>query len=220
MIHARGGRILERELLDDAPDGEAHQNLRQLAWLNRWFGGHRVLRHSLSQLYTPQDAFTLLDVGAASGDHAGAIHRRFPHARVTCLDWKLRNLRQAPPPRVQADAFALPFSPAAFDVVHCALFLHHFTNPQIVQLLRNMAHCARRAVVVQDLERHPLAYYFLPATQWLFGWNRLMVHDGAISVEAAFHPSELAALATQAGLTPEVRRHLPWFRLSLIAEPR
>lgn len=218
MIHARGGRVIVPELLDGAPDAEAEINLQEIAFLNRWFGGHRVLRGSLRELYGPQEAFTMLDVGAATGDVARTVARAFPAARVTCLDWQERNLRSAPQPKVAANAFSLPFADGAFDVVHCALFLHHFTDEQVVELLANMARVARRAVVVQDLERHPLAYYFLPSTAWLLRWSRLVLHDGPVSVEAAFHREELESLARRAGLAKgQVERHRLWFRLSLVA---
>jgi 2-polyprenyl-3-methyl-5-hydroxy-6-metoxy-1,4-benzoquinol methylase len=218
LIHARGGRLIVPEILDQAPPDEAQRNLDELAWLNRWFGGHRVLRWSLRQLYAPTDAFTMLDVGAATGDVARTTQTAFPHAKVTCLDWQIRNLTSAPQPKVAADAFALPFPDRTFDIVHSALFLHHFTNDQVVQLLSNMRRCARRAVVVQDLERHPLAYYFLPLTAPIFRWGSLILHDGPISVEAAFHAGELQKLAQNAGLADAVvQRHRPWFRLSLIA---
>ena len=219
MIHARGGRLLVREILDDAPDEEAQQNLRELTRINRWFGGHRVLRGSLRQLYAADAAFSMLDVGAATGDVARTVKKAFPQAQVTCLDWQTRNLRYAPHPKVAGNAFALPFEDGAFDVVHCALFLHHFTDEQVVELLAKMKRCARQAVVLQDLERHPLAYYFLPATEWLLRWSSLVLHDGPISVEAAFHADELEALARRAGLTQgQVERHRPWFRLSLVAK--
>jgi hypothetical protein len=88
----------------------------------------------------------------------------------------------------------------------------------VVQLLGAFWEAARHAVIVQDLERHPLAYYFLPATRWLFGWSELVVHDGPISVEAAFKVDELRKLGLQAGLeAPVVRTHRPAFRLSMVA---
>jgi len=44
------------------------------------------------------------------------------------------------------------------------------------------------------------------------------VHDGAISVEAAFHRRELEELARQAGLrSPQARVFRPAFRIALTA---
>jgi hypothetical protein len=76
---------------------------------------------------------------------------------------------------------------------------------------------ARRALIVLDLERHPLAHCFLPMTKRLFGWSPLTVHDGPVSVAAAFRPAELAALVRAAGADSAiVERHRPWFRISAV----
>jgi SAM-dependent methyltransferase len=119
---------------------------------------------------------------------------------------------------VCGDAFRMPFRKRSFDFVHCSLFLHHFPDDQVVELLRNFGAVARRAVVLTDLERNPLAYYFLPLTRWIFGWDPITLHDGPISVEAGFHAGELEQLARDAGLVdPRVSVHRPAFRLALVA---
>lgn len=218
MIACRAGRIIRPELLDHAPPEEARRNLREIVFLNRYFGGHEVLRKSLTAVASPGEAFTFLDIGAASGDMAQAAAKSFPLMRPINVDLHALHLERASGERAVADAFRLPFRDGAIDIAHCSLFLHHFTNDQVVDLLREMNRVARRAVVVQDLERHPLAYYFVPATRWLFGWSAIVRHDAPVSVEAAFEREELAALAAAAGLSKaRVLRHRPAFRLSLVA---
>ncbi|MFN3323155.1 MAG: methyltransferase domain-containing protein [Bryobacteraceae bacterium] len=217
-LHATEGRIILPELLDSAEPDEARENLRDLVRINRWLGGHRVLGWMLRRFVHPGERFTVLDIGAASGDMGRSIRREYPGATVISLDRRTLHLEAADPPRLAADAFRLPFRPASVDFVFCSLFLHHFPDRQIVELLAAFHSIARRALLVIDLERHPIPYYFLPATAWLFRWGRLAVHDGQISVEAAFRPEELLGLARRAGLADvSVRRHRPWFRLSLMA---
>lgn len=216
MQFSRTKRIIQPELLDEAPLDEVARNLREIAFLNRWFGGHRITVRMLERHVRVDEPFTLLDVGSASGDFAKVIQRTFARARITCLDRQERNLELAPKPKVVGDAFRLPFRDGAFDFVHCSLFLHHFPDEGVRELLAGMKRVASRAVVVQDLERHPLAYRFLPWTSKLFGWSDLVLHDGPVSVAAAFRAEELAGLARGAGIAnPEVRRHRPFFRLSL-----
>lgn len=211
-------RRIEPELLDTAPDAEAALNLADIAFLNRWMGGHAVLRERLGEFVDEGEAFHFLDVGAASGDVGREVLKRYPLAHVYSLDRMQRNLKQAADPRVVADAFALPFADRSLDFVHCALFLHHFREEEIVALLKEMARCARRAVIVNDLERHPVAHGFLPWTRWLFRWNEVTLHDGPVSVAAGFEKRELRALAELAGLEKiDARSHVPWFRLSLTA---
>jgi hypothetical protein len=177
-----------------------------------------VLRSILSGFVKPGDSFSVLDVGAASGDSGAAIRRSYPRAKVVSLDRLFSHLDRAAFPKLAGNAFHLPFRPASFDFVFSSLFLHHFSNDEIVELLRGFGRVARRAVLAIDLDRGLFAFQFLPATQWLFGWNHIFVHDGKISVQAALKKKELLQLATRAGLADAcVAVHRPWSRLSLVA---
>lgn len=207
-------RIIEPEWLDHATDAEVDANLRDLRFLNRWFGAHGILRDCLRAIPAPR---TILDVGAASGDMGRIAAQVHPQASVISLDLQARNLQRATAPRVAADAFALPFADDAVDAVMANLFLHHFTNAQVVQLLRGFHRVARHAVIIQDLQRHTIAHKFLPATSWLFRWNDITLHDGPVSVAAGFTSNELDALAHEAGWRKRrVRQHGLAFRLSAI----
>jgi hypothetical protein len=217
------GSILEQrsivpEMLDNAPPDVARASLRDLARINRYLGGYYVLGRLFADIVKPGDCFSVLDIGAASGDMGAAIRRRYPRARVTSLDYNGDHLAQAAEPKLVADAFRLPFRPASFDFVFSSLFLHHFPNDQVVELFRSCRGLARRAVLAIDLDRGPLAYHFLPSTRWLFGWHDITISDGQISVAAALKKDELLALALRAGLRgARVRVHRPWSRLSLMA---
>jgi SAM-dependent methyltransferase len=211
-------RVIVPEELDQAGPEEAKKVLADLARVNRYFGGHRILRQIVAGLARRDEAFSLLDVGAASGDIGAAVRGRYPRATVVSLDRLSFHLNGAAQPKLAADAFQLPFRPASFDFVFSSLFLHHFTDDQVVELLASFRQLARRAVLAIDLERGPLALRFLPATQWLFNWDRMFVDDGLISVRAAFKRHELLGLARRAGLAGAVvSTHRPWGRLSLVA---
>ena len=211
-------RVIVPELLDHAAPEDARRVLADLARVNRYFGGHRILHKIIGGLAARDESFSMLDVGAASGDIGAALRTRYPRATVTSLDRLDFHLRGAAQPKVVADALQLPFATGSFDFVFSSLFLHHFSDEQIVELLGNFRQLARRAVLAIDLERGPLAFRFLPATQWLFAWDRIFVHDGLISVQAAFKTGELLALARRAGLErARVSTHRPWGRLSLVA---
>jgi SAM-dependent methyltransferase len=212
------GRILRPEILADSDDRSAAANLRDLARINRWLGAQRVAMRLLAEHAGWAENFSLLDVGAASGDLGAAVQARFPQARVVSVDRQVRNLRGAAQPKLAADAFALPFRPGEFDFVYCSLLLHEYPDAEVRQLLRGLWRLAGRALIALDLFRHPLAYHFLPATRWLFRWHEVTAHDGPASVAAAFRPDELRRLAARAGLRQtRVRVHWPWFRVSLVA---
>jgi SAM-dependent methyltransferase len=211
-------RVIEPEELDRASADDSKRALADLARVNRYFGGHRVLRQIIAGLARRDERFSFLDVGAATGDIGAAVRSQYPHATVFSLDRLSFHLDGAAQPKLTADAFQLPFKPASFDFVFSSFFLHHFTDDQIVELLASFRKLARRAVLAIDLERGPLALRFLPATQWLFQWDHMFVRDGLISVRAAFKRHELLALARRAGLAQAVvSTHRPWGRLSLVA---
>jgi len=211
-------RVILPEELDQAGAEESRKVLADLARVNRYFGGHRILRQIIAPLANPGERFSLLDVGAASGDIGAAVRSSFPRATVFSLDRLSFHLDGAAQPKLAADAFQLPFKPASFDFVFSSLFLHHFSDDRVVELLASFRKLARRAVLAIDLERGPLALRFLPATQWLFNWDGMFVRDGLISVRAAFKRHELLALAGRAGLSHAVvSTHRPWGRLSLVA---
>lgn len=208
-------RRIEPEVLDEQTPGAGARSLRDLVRINRYLGGHEATRKAFAEL-GPKGPFTVLDVGAASGDTGRAIHERYPVARVTSLDYKLHHLTGGGE-RVAADAFKLPFRPRSFDFVHSSLFLHHFKDPNVTELLLRFREVARVAVVVNDLERHILPYYFLPATRWIFRWDPITLHDGPVSVQAAFREQELVNLAKNAGFREIVTRvYRPAFRIVLI----
>ncbi len=211
-------RIVIPELLDDASPDVARDNLRDLVRINRYLGGYGILRRIVAEFVQPADSFTMLDVGAASGDMGAALQRVYRRATIVSLDRKFVHLEPAAHPKVAGDAFQMPFAQRSFDFVFSSLFLHHFSNDEVVDLLRNFATIARRAVLAIDLERGPLAYHFIPATRWLFGWHEISLHDGPVSVRAAFKKHELRELALCAGLArSRVAVHRPWARLSLVA---
>ncbi len=212
-------RLIEPEMLDGTTDANAAGSLRDLRSINRWLGGHVVTRWTFRQLRRPNGGFTVLDVGAASGDNGRQIRSVWPDATVISVDLLRRNLEGADAPCLVADAFRLPVAERSVDFVFCSLFLHHFTDEAVVKLLEGFRRVARCGVVVNDLERHPFAHKSTPVFGWMFGWNAVTLHDAPVSVQAGFTATELRGLAERAGMSSaRVRRHLPWFRLSMLWE--
>jgi SAM-dependent methyltransferase len=218
-MHCLGKRLILPELLDTLPPDQARASLQDLVRINRYWGGHTTFRNLLRESVPEGQPFSILDVGAASGDMGACVRQWYPEAKVTSLDYLESHLAASVEARVAGDAFRLPFRPKSFDYVFCSLFLHHFQDAQVVQLLRNFGEVARKAVLVIDLERNPIPYYFIAWSRPILGWDPVTVHDGAISVEAAFRRQELEELARRAGLgNPRARVFRPAFRIALAAD--
>ena len=197
----------------------------ELQRVNQWLGDARALRHTLLKdiLNAGLHNFSLLDVGAGSGEllrvTAGWARATGRSASLTGLELNASSARallddsqQFPEINsVRATAFQLPFADRQFDFTLSSLFTHHFTDSQVVTLLREMARVARRGICVIDLHRHPIAYYFYTTVGKLMLHNRLLRQDGALSIRRSFKPDELLELGREAGIpNVHVERHFPY----------
>jgi hypothetical protein len=108
VIHCLRGRVLKPELLDSLPEQAARASLSDLVRINRDWGGHSTLRRLLTPLVRRNETFSLLDVGAASGDMGDCVRANYRGARVTSLDYRLSHLRENSGPSIVGDAFARP----------------------------------------------------------------------------------------------------------------
>jgi SAM-dependent methyltransferase len=215
-------RASEPEALDVgvAPD-EALRSLADLRFVNRWLGNRgRFVRAVLPYLQaSPRPR--LLDVGCGSGDVTAVLRRALQgHLAAAAVDIKLLHLQAAPREllRVVADARRLPFAPNTFDVVTASLFLHHFDQTALPELLRALYALARRALVVNDLRRARVPYVFGKAVFPLLFKSRVSVEDGLISIRSSFREPDLRAAFTAAGV-PSVRIERNWpYRLLAVAE--
>src|SRR5437868_202079 len=119
--------------------------------------------------------------------------------------------------RVVLDALDVLVADRSVDVVTASLFLHHFDDTNVVRLLADFARVARRAVIVNDLIRNLVPYWFARLTGPLLATSFLTRYDGPASVLRGFTTKEMAAHAERAGLKhAQVRRRFP-YRLALVA---
>lgn len=90
--------------------------------------------------------------------------------------------------------------PKSYDIVTCSLMTHHIpTDDDIVDFLRRAGQVARKAIVINDLERDALAvlayrYIITPMFE-----NRLTRHDGLMSIQRSFTEREWHRYLTAAG---------------------
>jgi len=199
--------------------------------VNRWMGDAHSLKATLLREIETQRlaSFSILDIGAGSGEllRVAATWSRQTNRRLRAVGLEL-NERMAESileeserfdeiSSVRGDALNLPFAEGEFDYVFCSLFTHHLLDEQVVQVLREMSRVAKRRIFVIDLHRHPVAYFLYTVPGKIVLHNRLVRHDGALSILRGFKSNELLELAQRAGLRDiRVERHFP-FRLVLSA---
>lgn len=213
------------ELLDtdSGTPEEVEAALRDLRSFNQRLGGvatARDLIHAVART-TAKTHFSVLEIAAGTGFvpmQAGRdLSKDGIKLDVTLLDRAPTHLpRNGNAYKVAADALSVPFSDSAFDLVSCALFLHHLAPEEVVKFARESLRVARVAVLVNDLVRHPLhlalAYAGVPLYR-----SRITRNDAPASVKQAYTLKEMSGFFRDAGaITVETQKHF-LFRMGVIA---
>jgi ubiquinone/menaquinone biosynthesis C-methylase UbiE len=215
-------RVVIPELLDtDAgTPAEIRGSLRDLRFFNARFGGVKTTTHLIGQVARQAGArsLSLLEVAAGSGYVAGRTRSRLRRHGIelqpVLLDRSSAHLNGSGP-AVVADARALPFADASFDLVGSNLFVHHLEPEEVICFVREALRVCRRAVLVNDLIRHPLHLFLAYAGLPLYR-SRLTRHDAPASVRRAYTVEEMHDLLARAGAARlDFSRHY-LFRMGVI----
>jgi hypothetical protein len=218
-------RVNTEEILDSdaCPPVEAEASLRDLCRINRWFGGVATTRRLIQRVAsaTGDKSFSVLEVAAGFGEVSKAAGRQLAHKRITLevtdLDRARSHLLRGNR-AVVADALSLPFQDGSFDLVSCSLFAHHLEPAELGHFIGEGLRVSRRAVLINDLVRHPLHLALVYAG---FPLMRSYVSrvDGLASVRRAYVPDEMRRILLSAARPPariEISRNF-LFRMGVIA---
>lgn len=197
-------RVNTPEILDsaDCPASQVQASLRDLSRINRWFGGVSTTRKLIERVAaaTGSKHFSVLEVAAGFGEvpnvAAQQLSRKGITLDVTHLDRVPSHLLPGKK-SVVADALSLPFPDGSFDLVSCSLFAHHLEPAELARFAAEASRVSRRAVLINDLVRHPLHLALVYAG---FPLMRSYVSraDGVASVRRAYVPEEMRKIIASA----------------------
>ena len=225
-------RSSQSELMDDfsIDDERLALALVDLRRVNRYLGGNAATLQHLEPLLRrarPDAPLQVLDVATGGADFPEYLMREAVrqgwHIQPTgldvnaaTLDYAREALEKRLPPRLagqidlkQGDALELPFADDTFDVGVTSLFMHHLNDDEAVQMLQELDRTARLGFIVNDLHRHPLAYYGVKAWATVTNASEFFHHDAPVSVLRGFTRTELQRLVQRAGL-PHARIQWHW----------
>jgi ubiquinone/menaquinone biosynthesis C-methylase UbiE len=217
-------RFDSEEILDSntCPAGEVETSLRDLCRINRWFGGVSTTRKLIERISsaTGKKHFCVLEVAAGFGEVPRAAAAQLSEhgitLEITDLDRVPSHLRHDHRALV-ADALALPFRDATFDLVSCSLFAHHLKPDDLKQFGTEACRVSRCAVLINDLIRHPLHLALVYAGFPLMR-SSISRNDGVASVRRAYTPEEMREILSACHQPPvkiEISRHY-LFRMGVI----
>ena len=207
------------------------QNLDELETINTWLGGYQPVLNALQRLksrFPTGRPLRVADLGSGGGDtlrhvarwarkNGVAVELTGIDANAFMLEYATAKSREYPEISYrQFDIFSPEFQAQPYDILTSSLFCHHFTDEELVPLLRQWHQQAGVAVVINDLHRHWLAYHSIKWLTRLLGGSYLVRHDAPLSVARAFRQPDWVALLARAGITKYELRWRWAFRWQMI----
>ncbi len=197
-------RVDAPEILDSdaCSPADVEISMRDLGRVNRWFGGVATTQKMVERVaqVSGTKQLSLLEVAAGSGEVPELVRDRLARRGITLDVTLLDRARSHLLGRnysIVGDALSLPCRDGAFDLVSCSLFAHHLNTQQLIQFVREALRVSRRAVLVNDLVRHPvhlaLVYASYPIMRCRVAWL-----DGVTSVRRAYVPEEIRSVLASA----------------------
>jgi 2-polyprenyl-3-methyl-5-hydroxy-6-metoxy-1,4-benzoquinol methylase len=209
-------RSYQKELLDrdDIPFEEIKRNMYELDVINQYLGGHAITIAGLRNLLK-NDVFhtplSIVEIGCGGGDNLRAIKKWCSKNGVSvqltgvdinpqCISYAESRKENSGIEFICSDYKTVQFQFKP-DVIFSSLFCHHFTDEELVFMLKWMKHNAALGFFINDLHRHPLAYHSIKILTKLFSKSRLVKNDAPLSVKRGFSKEEWIHLLSKAGIT-------------------
>ena len=206
-------RSQQKELLDadDIPTADLYQNLKELDRINTLLGGYDITFSALKKIIHPNKTYTLIDIGCGGGDTLKHIKRWQTRKDLSlnligidlkpvCIEYATQQ-NPAQNIRYICDDYRNMFLHVTdIDIIHACLFCHHLTETQLIELIQ-FSLKRNSILVINDLERNPIAYYAIKILTALFSKSYLVKNDAPLSVARGFKKKEWLAIIEKAGAT-------------------
>lgn len=207
------------ELMDDlaADPGLTRQSLRELAFLNTYFGGYPIVLGAFDRLLPRLRALgrpvRVLDLATGSGDVLRKVaqwarRRNLPLTGVgidinpVMAAYASAQSQGYPELRYEvADSWSRELLAHAPDVVLSSQFCHHLSDDELVRYLRWLYELSGTALVVSDLHRHPVAFHFIRLATRVFSRSEQVRYDAPLSVARGMTGPEWRAALAAAGIS-------------------
>lgn len=223
-------RSEELEIMDDlnVSGPVIAQTLRELNTINKRLGGNQISISAFKKFAKKKSRLVLADLGCGGGDIMAEMAKWSRKkgaessfigidANPHIVEYAKENTKNYPEITYQSiNIFSEEFKKQRFDIIHCCLFVHHFTTYELVDLFKQFKSQARLGVIINDLHRHPLAYWSILMLTSLFSRSTMVKNDASISVARGFKKNELITILKEAGISTYQLRWKWAFRWELI----
>jgi SAM-dependent methyltransferase len=208
-------RSTEKEWIDLGPDYytelEYQQCMQKLFAVNRFLGFFADTKRILKQF---AETISVLDIGCGNGLFVLHLSKHYPNmqfkgtdiseAAIKLANSELQNWKIQKTTKI---SFEIPSQPQltlpanSTDVILATLLCHHLTDEQLSLFLQQSLQTCRQAVIINDLHRHRIAYHLYRFLSPILFRNRLITHDGLISIRRGFTRIEWQRVLKHAGIS-------------------
>jgi 2-polyprenyl-3-methyl-5-hydroxy-6-metoxy-1,4-benzoquinol methylase len=209
-------RSYEKELLDNdnIPFSDILTTMKELNTVNTFLGGHAITRNGIASFLDkiPADkTITVAEIGSGGGDNLLAIRsflqkkkRSFSLTGVDIKPECIEYARLHNPDDINwicSDYRTVNWPGDKPDIIFSSLFCHHFTDDELTEQLKWLRLNSNVGFFINDLHRHPVAYYSIKMLTSLFSRSYLVKNDGPLSVQRSFRHGEWLRLLSAAGIS-------------------
>ena len=203
-----------KELLDgdNIPFADIERNMMELDRINSLLGGHAINNDTVAELLknSTHDPIHIAEIGCGGGDNLRSIKNwaEKQHKNVTltgidinpdCIAYACRHEGNKQIRFIHSDYRHVVFEQKP-TLIFSSLFCHHFTNEELIEQLKWMHQNSHLGFFINDLHRHPLAYYSISLLTPLFSKSYLVKNDAPISVLRGFSREDWNRIFHDAGL--------------------
>ena len=204
-------RSNKKELLDQdhIPKEDLFINLKELDTINHLLGGYNITFSALKKIVNSSQSLNLVDIGCGGGDTLKRIYNwKIKNnyninlfgvdLKSVCIDYA-KEQNKGNNTHFICDDYRNSFKHIPnIDIIHACLFCHHLTEDELIELVR-FSIDNKSILVINDLERNPIAYYAIKILTRLFSNSYLVKNDAPLSVLRGFKKTEWIAVLEKAG---------------------
>ncbi len=213
-------RSNQLELLDgdDIPFEDIRRNMAEINTINTWLGGHQITLKGLQKLLPTNRSVCIAEIGCGDGNNLQVIQNYCTSKNINAfligIDIKSTCIEAAQAKQwehasfITSDYQSVQF-PQKPDIIFSSLFCHHFSDEALVAQVQWMQEHAALGFFINDLQRHPLAYYSIKLIAQLFSKSYLLKHDAPLSVARALRKNEWQQILHTGGL-PQATIEWKW----------
>ena len=209
-------RSYQKELLDydDIPFSDIKQNMKELNSVNTLLGGHKIsidgIKAFTGNKNFPQ-SISVCEIGCGGGDNLYAISKWCDKNKINadftgidikpaCIEFAKQQYPSLPAKWLTGDYATIDLAPSKPAIVFSSLFCHHFNEPALIHMLQWMKKNSSKGFFINDLHRHPLAWFLIKWITRIFSKSYLVKNDAPLSVARGFKRNEWETILKAAGI--------------------